>query len=472
MDKKKNKSSNYASVFILADILSAVIGWILLFQFRNYLLYDEFSRAWLIHRNFWLGILIIPSFWFVLYYLFGDYSNIYHKSRLKELFDTIWQSLIGCLIVFFTIILDDPQENISYYYNILIFYFLTHLIITFITRLIIIQTVRRLIKEGKIQFNTLLIGSNGFALTFFHETKDILKAKGYIYTGFIPSLQSENSVVPLLPKLGELDDLQSVLEENNITTIVIGINKEERTEILKLIEKLSYYNVNISIKADLLDILTGSVRIKNVQDEAFIEIDNNPMSKFQLNLKRLIDVLVASLSLVILSPLFLFIAIRVRLNSSGPIIYSQERIGRGGKPFKIYKFRSMYHPAEENIPLLSSKNDPRITPWGNTMRKWRLDELPQLWNILKGEMSLVGPRPERQYFIDLIKEKNPLYLHLHKVKPGLTSWGMVKFGYAENVEEMLIRMKYDLVYVENASTSLDLQIIIRTFSIILSGEGK
>lgn len=470
---KKNYSSFNNVTFIIADIIVAIIGWTLIYQFRNYLLYHEYLGDFLkIDINYWKGILVIPFFWFVLYYLFGSYSNVYYKSRLRELFDTMWQSTIGCLVVFFAIFLDDPQDNISYYYYVLIFYFLIHWSLTYISRLFLINIIKKQIHNGTIQFNTLLIGNNGFAHKFYNETKDILRLKGKIYKGYISTKFGSDSEIPSLPKIGELEDLGKVLDVHQISSIVIGIEKNERIEILRLLELLSYYDVDISIKADMIDILTGSVKVKDVHDEAFIEIDNNLMSKFQLNLKRLMDVTVASLGIIILSPLLLFIAIRVRLSSAGPIIYSQERVGRGGVTFKIYKFRSMYHPAEEDTPLLSSKNDPRITHWGNYMRKWRLDELPQLWNILKGEMSLVGPRPERQYFINLIKEINPLYLHLHKVKPGLTSWGMVKFGYAENVNEMVARMKYDLVYVENASISLDIQIIIRTFSIIFSGKGK
>lgn len=189
-------------------------------------------------------------------------------------------------------------------------------------------------------------------------------------------------------------------------------------------------------------------------------------------IKRFLDIVFSLTAITALSPLLLFIACRTMLGSKGGIIYTQQRIGRNGVPFTIYKFRSMYPNAEQNGPALSGPDDERITPWGGTMRKWKLDELPQLWNIIIGDMSMVGPRPERKYYIDQLVQLAPRYPELLRVKPGLTSWGMIRFGYASSVPEMAERMQYDLEYMDQLSLGLDFRIMLQTLRIILSGKGK
>lgn len=191
------------------------------------------------------------------------------------------------------------------------------------------------------------------------------------------------------------------------------------------------------------------------------------MSSWQRVAKRVVDIVVSLVGLILLSPLIAFVALRVRFSSPGPIFYSQERVGYRGKKFRILKFRSMYVDAETNGPRLSGNNDRRITRWGKVMRKWKLDELPQLWNVLVGEMSLVGPRPEREYYIHQLEKEKQSFQHLLEVKPGLTSLGMVKFGYAASVKEMTERMKYDLVYLEKKSLSLDMKIMVETLRLVL-----
>ena len=222
----------------------------------------------------------------------------------------------------------------------------------------------------------------------------------------------------------------------------------------------------------MYDILSGSVRMNHLLGASFIEIYPELMSKWQYIMKRIFDIAVSIVVLILLAPLYLFVALRVKFSSPGPVFYSQDRIGLHGKQFRIFKFRSMKVGAETNGPQLSSHEDPRITPWGKIMRKWRLDEIPQFYNVLIGDMSLVGPRPERKYYIEQILNVTSDYKHLHRVKPGITSLGMVKFGYAENLQQMIQRLKYDLLYIENMSLMMDLKIMIYTFRTILQGRGK
>ncbi|MDQ3051355.1 MAG: sugar transferase [Bacteroidota bacterium] len=459
--------------YIIGDFMAASIAWALFYMYRK--LYIELIAFENIvpDSKFFLGVTLIPLLWISVYAFTGTYTDIFRKSRLREFGQTIYISVIGVLVIFFTLLLDDTILSYKTYYSTFFALLFLHFFATAIIRITLTTITGRKIKTRQIGFNTLLIGSNRKALKLYNELESAEQSQGNIFKGFIHVDHNNGHLLEgILPHAGSLNELKKIIEELNIEEVIIAIESSEHENIGKIINILEDTPVIVKIIPDMYDILSGSVKMNGIFGAPLIEISPDLMPVWQQTVKRLLDIVVSLFLLMLLSPIFVVVSLIIVISSWGPIFFVQERIGLHGVPFNIYKFRSMFVGAEKDTPMLSSENDNRITPFGKFMRKIRLDEIPQFYNVLIGDMSLVGPRPERQFFIDQIMPIAPHYRHLHKVKPGITSWGQVKFGYAENVDEMVERLKFDVIYIENMSLALDLKIIIYTIRTILQRSGK
>jgi exopolysaccharide biosynthesis polyprenyl glycosylphosphotransferase len=445
------------------------------FPLRKYLLHE--LPANYLARTMVLELagaaLLIAIFWTLLYTLLGLYRDVFRKSRLSEIIRLARISMLGVVVIFFGLLLDDGVRSYQLYYKTVSAYYLLHFMLTALFHTWAVSSVQRLVRGGKISFPALLVGSSLLALSTFKELRRTGRHLGLRLVGFVPVGDTINAeLAAALPAPGTYAHLPALVQDLQIEQVIIAIEPSEHQRIQEILALLEGVPARISILPDLYQMLLGSVKVNHLFGTPLIEIKQDLLPLWQQVLKRGLDVAASAVLMVLGSWIYLATAVMVKVSSPGPIFYRQERIGKNGVPFYIIKFRSMYVNSERLGPALSSDHDPRITKWGRFMRKVRLDELPQFWNVLKGDMSLVGPRPERRFFIEQIVKIAPHYRHLHRVRPGLTSLGQVKYGYAETVAQMVDRLKFDILYIENMSLAMDFRVMLYTLKIIVEGRGK
>lgn len=461
-----------AFTYFLLDFLLSSSAWFLFFIMRRFVFENSAETSDPKAFDQIVPALIIGSYWVFLYGLGGLYVDPYRKSRLREFFQIFKFSLVGVILIFFLVFLDDPRPS-TIPYRFYGYYFIIQFSIIATIHFILSTITNIRIRKRKIGFPTLIIGSGDQAMKIWKELNSMRKSLGFRVVGYIPIPDADvNHFYGKLKRVGQLNQLREIIGKRKIEEVIIALDREDKMMLMEIVQLLEGTTAKVKIVPGIYDYILGSVKTTHILGSPLVEIFPDILSTSEKFAKRAMDIAVSITFLVIFSPLYLLLAILVKTNSKGPAFFRQERIGKGGTPFKIIKFRTMVIDAEKAGPALSSDHDPRITKVGRFLRKSRLDEIPQFWNVLKGDMSLVGPRPERQFFIDQIVQKAPHYRHLQRVKPGITSWGQVKFGYAENVDQMIERLTFDILYIENISLLLDLKIMLYTVIVMIEGRGK
>ena len=470
-----NKAHLQRIKYVLGDYVMSNLAWltynIVRFQMGhtsgNYYTLDNYLTSKIVL----LGQLIFPLLMMVTYIFSGYYNNVCRKSRVQELLTTMASSVINTLMIFFLALINDVIGVRGTDYEMIFILWALLFGFVYLVRAIITNIASRQIKSRKWTFPTLIIGCGSAAIAFVNKLNSRRKSSGYEVKGFV-NIPGENPVKGNPLPCYELDELQEVCKRENIWELIVVPSRDDTPQTMNAINHLFALGLPIMISPEYFNKMQTPVSISDIYGEPLVNISRSSMSDSGKNLKRAIDVMVSLAALIVLSPLYAIVSIIIKATSPGPIFYLQERVGLHNKPFNIIKFRSMVKNAESSgKPQLTSDNDPRITPFGRFMRKYRIDELPQFWNVLKGEMSIVGPRPERQYYVDQIIKRVPAYALLHQVRPGITSMGMVKYGYAQNVDEMVERVAYDLMYLNNMSLLNDIKILIYTVKIVFTGRG-
>jgi exopolysaccharide biosynthesis polyprenyl glycosylphosphotransferase len=423
--------------------------------------------------DFLVPMIAIAIFWLVMFFLFGLYRPWYAKSRFDE-FATIFKATtFGVLFLFFAIFIDDGGSGSPMRSRLLItLYWILMLGFVGVGRFLMHTFQRRLLMAGIGLRNTLIVGWSDKARELFDSVKSS-PGLGYNVVGFVPISNVSSSVnYSGIPVAGSIDNLPALVDEKNVKEILIALDSSEHDNLLRIIANCNTRVVGLKIIPDLYDIISGQARTNQIYGFPLIEIMPEIMQPWERAIKRTLDILFSAIVLLIGLPIWILVAIAIKLDTKGPVFYTQDRVGKDEKHFPIIKFRTMFANAEsESGPVWANKQDPRVTRVGKVLRKLRIDEIPQLINVLDGNMSLVGPRPERPFFVEQLSKEIPLYKRRLKVRPGITGWAQVKHKYDENIEDVKKKVQYDLFYIENMSLRMDFKILLNTITVVLLGKG-
>jgi exopolysaccharide biosynthesis polyprenyl glycosylphosphotransferase len=459
--------------YIVTDFVTTNIAFCCFNICRFHLIGAEFGAGsasdYLLNTKLLWEQLLIPLLMMFVYWLSGYYNNPFVRSRIHSLIQTFTSSVINTAIIYLGLLVNETSIQKTEHYELVLVLFGLFLLVPYIGRYIITTYTFKMILTRKWQFNTIIVGNSKKARILADKLAKSQSIYGYHTVGFVKVAGETN--VKDSHRIYTIPELPQAIADNHISQIVIALEDNDEKKVLSIVNQLFDLDVTLKVAVENFTHLSAAIRTADVYGEPMIDISTPTMSESSKNIKRFTDFVVSLVALLLLAIPFLFIALAIKLDSHGPIFYKQYRVGYRRKLFAIYKFRSMCKDAETTTPMLSSETDSRITKVGKFMRKYRIDELPQFWNVIKGDMALVGPRPERPYYINLIVKEAPYYTLLHQVRPGITSWGMVKFGYAQSVPEMVERSKYDLLYLSNMSLTMDLKILIFTIKTVITGKG-
>lgn len=456
-------------LLLITDFITINLAWLV----YSYIRLETGWFALIIAPEFLLPMLVIYFYWLIIFTFVGMYRTWFALSRFDEISTLFKASFFGIFLLFFLIFIDDYLHNVATATRILIFiYWGLFLFFVGSGRIIIRSVQRNLLIKGIGRRNGLIIGFNP-------KAKEVLDsvltapALGIDIKAFV-AVNNENIGKDYKGVKVEntIDQLIGIINQFNVKEIIIALEKEDHDVLVDVISKTEGKNINLKIVPDLYEILSGQARTSQIYGMPLIDIMPELMPEWEKKLKRVIDLIISLLILVLSAPITILTAIAIKIDSKGPVLFKQERLGQNGKPFNVLKFRSMIQDAEKYTgPVWSQKDDPRVTRMGKFVRKVRIDEIPQMFNVLKGEMSLVGPRPERAYFVEKLSKEIPYYKRRLKVRPGITGWAQIKHKYDESIEDVKIKLRYDLFYIENMSLRMDFKILFRTIFVVAFARG-